>query len=208
MTTMTKMTVKTMAAAAAAAAALCAATFAAAQAPQPVRVRATIDSVDGPLLAVKSRDGVMMKVQLAPKAPVSEIVKASLADIKEGSYIAVTALSQPDGSQKAIEISIFPPGVHPPDGFRLWDFAPNSTMTNATVANKVTGVDGETLTVTYKDGEKKIIAPSDAVIVTSKKASLADLKPGKKIMVFAAKKLPDGTLEAPNISFGDYGVWR
>lgn len=187
---------------------LCAAPFAAAQAPNVVRVRGTIESVNGSVLDVKDRTGAAMKIQVAANAPVNEVVKASLSDIKEGSYIAVTAMPQPDGSQKAVAISIFPPGVHPPEGFRPWDFAPNSTMTNATVANLVTGVDGETLAVKYKDGEKKVIAPPDTVIVTSKKASLADLKSGQKIMVFAAKKLPDGTLEAPGISFGDYGVWR
>lgn len=201
-------TAKTMAAAAAAAAALCGATFAAAQAPQVVRVRATIDSVDGALLAVKSRDGAMWKVQLAPNAPVSEVVKASLADIEDGSYIAVTAMPQPDGSQKAVAILIFPPALHPPDGFRPWDYSPASTMTNATVAHEVTGAYGKTLTVQYKGGERTIIVPPAAEIVTYKKASAADLKAGQKIFIVAAKKLADGTLEAPNVSFGGYGVWR
>jgi hypothetical protein len=135
------------------------------------------------------------------------VVKAPLSDIKEGSYLAITASPQPDGSQKAMAILIFPPSVHPAEGFSNWDL-PNSTMTNATVASQAAGVDGQTLTVTYKDGEKKIIVPPSAEIITYKKASVADLKPGQKIFVFAAKKLPDGMLEAPNISFGDYGVWR
>jgi hypothetical protein len=190
-------------------AALLVASFAAAQAPQVVRVRATIDSVDGQTLAVKSRDGAMMKVQLAANAPVNEVVKASLDDIKENSYIAVTAMPQPDGSQKAVAILIFPEALRGvAEGFRPWDLSPNSTMTNATVANEVTGKDGETLTVKYKDGEKTIVVPADAVIVKYKKASAADLKAGQKIFVAAAKKLPDGTLEAPNVAFGDYGVWR
>jgi predicted membrane protein len=81
-------------------------------------------------------------------------------------------------------------------------------MTNATVANQVTSTDGQTLTVKYKDGEKKIIVPPNAEITMSKKASVGDLKAGQKISIFAAKKQADGTLEAPNISFGDYGVWR
>ena len=187
---------------------LCAASFAAAQAPDVVRVRGTIENVSGSMIDVKDRSGAALKVKVADNGPVNEVVKASLSDIKEGSYIAVTAMPQPDGSQKAIEVSIFPPGVHPPDGFRPWDFAPNSTMTNATVADQVTEKDGTTLTVKYKDGEKKVIILPDALIVTSKKASLADMKSGQKVMVFAAKKLPDGSLEAPNISFGDYGVWR
>ena len=186
---------------------LFAASFAAAQAPQVVRVRATIESIDGQILTVKGRDGAMMKVKLADNAPVNEVVKASLSDIKEGSYLAIIATPQPDGSQKAVAILIFPQGVHPPEGFSNWDL-PNSTMTNATVANEVTGTDGETLTVKYKDGEKKIIVPPSAEIVTYEKATMAALKPGQKIFIFAAKKLPDGTLQAPNVAFGDYGVWR
>ena len=142
-------------------AAVLVATSAVAQQPGVVRVRATIESVNGSMLDVKGRDGTMMKVQLAPNAPVTEIVKASLSDIKEGSYIAITAMPQPDGSQKAVAIFIFPPGVHPGEGFHPWDYAPNSTMTNATVANEVASANGQTLNVKYADGEKKIIVPSE-----------------------------------------------
>jgi hypothetical protein len=190
-------------------AAMFAASFAAAQAPQVVRVRATIESVNGTLINAKSRDGVEMKVQLAPNAPVSEVVKAALSDIKQGDYIAVTAMPQPDGSQKAVAILIFPEALRGlGEGHRPWDLTPGSTMTNATVGSEVTSVDGATLTVTYKGGEKKVIVPSDAVIVKYKKASAADLKAGQKIFVAGAKKLDDGTLQAPNVAFGDYGVWR
>jgi hypothetical protein len=187
---------------------LLAVSFAAAQAPQVVRVRATVESVNDTVIDAKGRDGAEIKLQLAANAPVNQVVKSSLSDIKQGDYIAVTAMPQPDGSQKAMAILIFPPNVHPPEGFRPWDFSPNSTMTNATVANQVTSADGATLTVKYTDGEKTIIVPVTAEIVTTKKASFADLKPGVKIFVAAAKKLPDGTLEAPNVAFGDYGVWR
>ncbi|HTE78748.1 MAG TPA: hypothetical protein VK653_18700, partial [Xanthobacteraceae bacterium] len=165
------------------------------QAPQTVRVRGTIASIDGSTLTVKARDGAEMKVKLADNAPVNEVVKALLSDIKDGSYLAITAAPQPDGSQKAMAILIFPPNVHPAEGFSNWDL-PNSTMTNATVANQVAGVDGQTLTVTYKDGEKKIMVLPSAEIITYKKATMADLKPGQKIFIFAAKKLPDGGLEA------------
>ena len=185
------------------------ASIAAGQAPNLVRVRATIDRVEGQMLDVKSRDGAMMKVQLAPNAPVNEVVKSSLSDIKKGDYIAVTAMPQPDGSQKAVAILIFPEAMRGvAEGFRPWDLSPQSTMTNATVANQVTSADGQKLTVKYKDGEKTVIVPPSAEIVTYKKASAADLKPGQKIFVAAAKKLPDGALEAPNVAFGDYGVWR
>lgn len=188
---------------------LFAASLAAAQTPEVVRVRATIDSVDGQTLAAKAPDGTMMKVQLAPNAPVNQVVKASLADIKQGDYIAVTAMPQPDGSQKAVAILIFPEAMRGvAEGHRPWDLSPNSTMTNATVASEVKSVDGETLNVTYQGGQQKVIVPPTAEIVTYKKATAADLKAGEKIFIPAAKKLPDGTLEAPNVAFGDYGVWR
>jgi hypothetical protein len=179
-------------------------------APPPVRVRATIEKIDGGVMTVKARDGAEMKLKLADNAPVNEIVKASLSDVKTGAYVAVTGLPQPDGSQKAIALYIFAEaqrGVG--EGYRpSWDFAPNSTMTNATVDSQVTGKDGQTLTVKYKDGEQKVLVTPATEITVATRKSVADLKPGQKILVFAAKKLPDGTLEAPNISFGDYGVWR
>jgi hypothetical protein len=179
------------------------------QAPPPVRVRGTLQSVDGSMLTVKARDGAEMKVKLTDNAPVNEIMKASLADVKTGAYVAVTGMPQPDGSQKALAVYIFPEAQRGlAEGHRPWDFAPNSTMTNATVDAQAAGVDGQTLTVKYKDGEQKILmTPATEITIASRK-SAADLKPGQKISVFAAKKLPDGMLEAPNISFGDYGVWR
>ncbi len=183
--------------------------LAAAQAPQIVRVRATIDSVSGSTLSVKSRDGAMMKIELAPNAPVNEVVKAALSDIKKDDYIAVTAMPQPDGTQKASTILIFPAAMRGVgEGSRPWDFTPGSTMTNATVADQVTGVSGQTINVTYKGGQQKVAVSPDTEIVKYKKASVADLKPGEKIFVAGAKKLPDGTLQAPNVSYGDYGVWR
>jgi hypothetical protein len=185
------------------------ASIAIAQAPPVVRVRATIESVDGSMLTAKSRDGAEMKIKLVDNAPATEVVKASLADIKPNSYIAVTGMPQPDGSQKAVVVAIFPEasrGVA--EGHHPWDYEPNSTMTNATVDTSVAGVDGQTLTLKYKDGEQKVMVLPTTMIVALVKKSVADLKPGQKIVVFAAKKLPDGTLEAPNVQFGDYGVWR
>lgn len=188
---------------------LFATSFAAAQAPQTVRVRATLENVSVPMLTAKARDGAEMKIKLADNAPVNEVVKASLADIKADSYIAVTAMPQPDGSQKAVAILIFPEAMRGVgEGHRPWDLEPNSTMTNATVAEQVAGTDGQTVTVKYKDGDKKILVTPATIIVTYKKAATSDLKAGQKIFIAAAKKLDDGTLEAPNVAYGDVGVWR
>jgi len=185
------------------------ASVAIAQAPPVARVRATIESVDGAMLTAKSRDGAELKIKLADNAAVNEVVKASLADIKPNSFVAVTGMPQPDGSQKAVAVVIFPEALRGVgEGHRPWDLEPNSTMTNATVDNEVAAVDGQTLTVKYKDGEQKIQVTPTATITTFAKKSAADLKPGEKIFIAAAKKLPDGTLEAPNVQFGDYGVWR
>lgn len=185
------------------------ATIAIAQTPQVVRVRATIESVDGSMLTAKSRDGVEMKIKLADNAPVNEVVKVPLSDVKPTSYVAITAMPQPDGSQKATAIIIFPEAMRGVgDGHRPWDFVPNSTMTNGAVDSSVASVNGEKLVVKYKDGEKTVLITPQTIIATYAKKSLADLKPGEKIFISAAKKNPDGTLEAPNVSFGNYGVWR
>jgi hypothetical protein len=183
------------------------ATFAAAQAPAMIRVRGTIESVDGQLLTVKSRDGSTIKVKLADNAPVRAVVPMKLADVKQGMFIGVTAMPLPDGTQKAVEIHIFPEAMRGTgEGFRPWDLMPNSTMTNATVDSEVAVNDGQKLVLKYKDGEKTFIMPSNVVVVTYAPATMADIKAGETVFVAAAKKLPDGTAEAPNLTISRNGV--
>lgn len=169
----------------------------------PVRVRGTIESVDGSVYVVKSRDGTQLKLKLPADVKVSSIVPAKLTDIKQGSYIGVAGMPQADGSQKALEVSIFPEALRGlAEGFRPWDLVPKSTMTNANVDAQVTSANGQTLTLKYKDGEKKIIVPSGTPVVAFAPGSASDLKPGAKIFIGAAKKHPDGTLEADRVNVG------
>jgi len=176
--------------------------------PQTVRVRGTVEAVDGPMLTVKGRDGqTTYKVKMADNVAVRGIVKASLADIKDNSFIGVTGMPQPDGSQKAVEIHIFPePMRGTGEGHRPWDLQPGSTMTNATVAQMVKSVDGDVITLKYKDGEKKIVVTPQTVIVTYVPGDKSELKPGAKIFIAAAAKKDDGTLEAAAISVGRDGI--
>jgi hypothetical protein len=172
-----------------------------------VRVRGTIERVEGQTLVVKARDGAELKVVLADNALVVGIVKASLSDIKPGTFVGVTGMPQPDGSQKAVEVHIFPEAMRGTgEGHYPWDLRPQSTMTNANVEQMVTGIDGQTLTMKYKDGEKKIIVLADTPIVTYVPSERSELKPGVKIFIAAAKKLPDGTLQAPRVNFGKDGL--
>jgi len=186
---------------------LFAAATASAQQPQTVRVRGTIEKVDGQVLTVKARDGATLTVKLADNAPVRTVLQRSLADVKQGTFVGITAMPQPDGTQKAVEIHIFPESMRGTgEGHRPWDLMPNSTMTNANVDSAVVSSDGKTLVLKYKDGEKTFIVPADVEVVEFAPATTADLKAGEKIFVVAAKKLPDGTLEAPAITVGKDGV--
>ena len=123
------------------------------------RIRGEVVKADGPKLEVKTRDGAMLNVTLDEKARVSALVKASLADVKKDAFIGIAGLPQPDGSIAAFSIHMFLPAQRGvvPDRHGPWDAKPNSTMTNAYVEDIVTGKDGETLTVKYKEGEKKIV---------------------------------------------------
>ena len=178
-----------------------------AQQPQTVRVRGTVEAADGPMITVKSRDGQSYKIKLTDNAVVRGIVKAPLSDIKANSFIGVTGIPQADGSQKAVEIHIFPEAMRGTgEGHRPWDLVPSSTMTNATVAQMVKGVSGDEITLKYKDGEKKIVVAPDTVIVTYVPGDRSELKPGAKIFIAAANKKDDGTLEASAVSVGRDGV--
>jgi hypothetical protein len=166
-----------------------------AQEAPPVRIRGTIEKVEDPTYIVKNRDGAEVKLVMAEKPSIAAIVKASLSDIKQGSFVGVTSMPQADGTHKAIEVHIFPEAMRGTgEGSYPWDLRPQSTMTNANVEQVVTAVDGHTLTLKYKGGEKKIFVPAEAVIVSYAVADKSDLKPGAKVFVVAAKR-PDGTLE-------------
>lgn len=169
----------------------------------PVRVRGTIDRVDGDTYIVKARGGGELKVKLAEKAMVVALIKASLADIKQGSYVGVSGMPQPDGSQRALEVHIFPEAMRGVgDGHRGWDLQASSTMTNGNVEQTAASSDGQMLTLKYKDGEKKIVVPSDTPIVVYVPGEKSELKPGASIFIAAAVKQPDGTLQAPRVNVG------
>jgi hypothetical protein len=179
-----------------------------AQQPAPVRVRGTIEAVDGAMLTVRSRDNqTFYKIKVADDAVVRGLVRASLSEIKDNTFIGVSGLPQPDGSQKALEIHIFPEAMRGTgEGHQPWDLVPNSTMTNAAVAQMVKAVDGDVITVKYKGGEKKIVVLPQTRIVTFVPGDKSELKPGVKIFIAAARKKDDGTLEAGSIAAGRDGL--
>jgi hypothetical protein len=178
-----------------------------AQQPPTVRIRGTIEAVDGPALSIKSRDGTDMKVRVTDNVAVFGVAKTELSEIKVGSYIGVTAMPEPDGTQKAVAVHIFPESQRgAAEGFRPWDQRPGSTMTNATVAETVKGTDGHNILVKYKDGEKKVVVPPDTPIVTFVAGDKSELKPGAKIIIFGAAKKDDGSLEAARVNVGRDGI--
>jgi len=177
------------------------------QQPPSVRVRGAIEAVDGSMLTVKSRDGAEMKVRMTDNVSIVGVAKIAMSEIKPGSYIGVSAMPEPDGTQKALAVHIFPEAMRGTgEGFRPWDLRPNSTMTNATVAETVAATDGQNIVVKYKDGEKKVVVPPGTPIVTFVPSDKSELKPGAKIIIFGATKKEDGTLEASRVNVGLDGL--
>ena len=176
------------------------------QPPTPSRVRGTIEGVDGDVLAVKSRSGEDVKLHMTGDMLVVGITKTSLSEVKLGSFIGATTVPGPDGSQKAVEVHVFPENMRGTgEGSRPYDLRPNSTMTNATVAETVAGNDGHTLMVKYKGGEKKVVVSPDTPVVAFVPADKSDLKAGAKVIAFM-KKLPDGSFETNRVSVGRDGL--
>ncbi len=176
--------------------------------PPPTRIRGTIEKVDGSNLTIKARDGSTVNVKLADNPRITAMVKASLADIKTGTFIGVTAMPQPDGSQKAIGLHIFMENQRGvvPARFSPWDREPGSTMTNADVESTVASVDGQTLMVKYSDGEKKVIVPPNTPVVRFEPGNAGDLKVGAQMIIIAGQKQPDGSIVAPAINVGRDGA--
>jgi hypothetical protein len=183
-------------------------TLATAQPAPTMRISGTIEKVDGPSLTLKAKDGAEHKLTLTDDARIVAVVKASMADIKENTFLGSAAMPQPDGTQKALEVHIFPEAMRGTgEGHRPYAPVKGSTMTNGTATGGVvSGVDGSAIKVKYKDGEKLIVVPANTPIVRYDIGSAADLKPGAHFTVLAATKKPDGTLEAARINVGRDGV--
>jgi hypothetical protein len=178
-----------------------------AQAQETVRVRGTIEKVDGGVYTVKSRDGSELKLTFTDNPLFVAIAPSTMADIKQGMFVGSAGTMQPDGTQKAIEVHIFPESMRGTgEGHYDWDLKPGTKMTNANVEQTVAGVDGPILSVKYKDGEKKLVVTPETIVVTYVPGNKDDLKPGTKIFVGAAKKMPDGTLQTPRVTYGRNGA--
>ncbi len=173
---------------------------------QTVRLAGTITGVDGPAIVVKATDGNEVKVNLAEKLLVIAQEKGSASDIKVGDYVGVGGMPQPDGTIRAMQIAIMAESQRGSnEGHGPWSRDPKGTMTNATVAERVTGVEGPVMTVKYKDGEKKVTIPVEATIVRYTQVDKSELKAGAQIAIGSAVKKPDGTLEAARVNVGRGG---
>jgi hypothetical protein len=178
-----------------------------ASAQEAVRIRGTVERIEGPVYVVKNRDGAEVKLTTVADNPLFvAIVPAKMADIKQGMFVGSAGMMQEDGTQKAIEVHIFPESMRGTgEGHYDWDLMPKSKMTNANVEQAVNSVNGQVLSVKYKDGEKKLLVTPETVVVTYEFGKREEIVPGTKIFVAAAKKQPDGTLQTPRITYGRNG---
>jgi hypothetical protein len=183
-------------------AAISAVAIAQAPANPPVRIRGTVEKIDGQNLTVKARNGETMNVKLAENYAVVGIAKASVADIGSGKFIGTTTVGERDGALVALEVHIFPEAMRGTgEGHYDWDLRPASKMTNANVANVVNMGKDRVLTVQYKGGEKKVLVPENAAVVSFMPANRSELKPGASIFLVSQRQ-PDGSLTAARVNVG------
>ena len=178
-------------------------------APSPtVRVRGTIVFADAAKMIVKDRGGEVVTLARAADMPVSEVYAIKLADIKQGSFVGTAAMPQADGSQKALEVLVFPEAARGTgEGHFPWDLQPQSTMTNATVADLASAPSstrgGQQLRLSYKGGEKTVLVPRGTPVVTFRPGTDALLVPGAKVLVNAQER--NGTPTAVRVLAGRNG---
>ena len=152
-----------------------------AMAQETVRIRGTVERIDGPVYVVKNRDGAEVKLTLTDNPLFVAIVPSKMADIKPGMFVGSAGMMQPDGTQKAIEVHIFPESMRGTgEGHYDWDLLPKSKMTNGNVEQAVTGVDGPVLSVKYKEGEKKLVVTPETVVVSYEMGKREEVQPGTR----------------------------
>jgi hypothetical protein len=171
-----------------------------------VRVRGSVVSLEGTKLVVHAKDGKDVTVNLADTFAALAVVKSSMADIKEGTFIGTATVAQPDSTLRSLEVVVFPDKMRGTgEGHYPWDLGSSSMMTNATVANAVKGIDGQTVTLAYKGGEKKIDIPANVPVVALVPGSKDEIKPGAIVFV-PTQRQADGTLQGGAVLFGKDGV--
>jgi len=169
-------------------------------APAPVRVRGTVEKLDGQNLTVKSRDGQSLAIALAPNIIVSYLTKKSAGDIKTGDFVASTGIKGTDGKLHAIEVRIFPENLRGVgEGQYPWDLKSDSIMTNATVGTITKSPQGNVVKVSYKGSESEFtIDPDTPVYGTATDGDTSLLKPGVAVFVIAQKQ-DDGKMTSSRL---------
>ena len=179
-----------------------------AAAPQgtPMRVRGTVEKLDGNVLMVKAKDGSDVTINLAPNFAVRGLAKKSLSDIHQGDYVASTGRPGSDGKLHAVEVRIFPEALRGVgEGQNPWDLTPDSKMTNATVTGISAAPKGQTFKVTYKGTESEYIVDPDTPILSYVQGDASMLKPGIAVFVIALKQ-PDGKIVSTNVTAETNGI--
>ena len=183
-------------------AAVSAAAIAQAPANPPVRIRGTVEKIDGTNLTIKANNGQSMNVKLADNYVVMGVAKANLADVASGKFIGTTTVGEREGALVALEVHIFPENMRGTgEGHYDWDLRPDSKMTNANVANVTSMGKDRVLTVQYKGGEKKVLVPEKAVIVSFTPTERSALKRGAPVFAVTQRQ-PDGSLTAARVNVG------
>jgi hypothetical protein len=172
----------------------------------PVRIRGTVDKLDGNKLTVKSRDGQAVDIVLADNVGVVYLVKKSMADIKTGDYLASTGIKGSDGKIHAIEVRIFPEALRGAgEGQYPWDLKPDTVMTNATAGTITKTGDGNVVSVTYKGTTSDYTIDPTTPIFTYAQGDKSLLVPGAAVFVIANKK-DDGTLTSARVTAEKDGI--
>lgn len=170
-----------------------------------LNIRGSVVNLANSTLKVKTREGETVDVALADDWQVASVANAKVSDIKPGDYVGIASLPKDQGGDGALEVLIFPPALKGAgEGSFGWDLKPNSSMTNATVANSVKDVDGRTVTVSYHGKEKKISIPDGTPVVTIAPATKDDLVAGAVVFI-PAEKASSATV-AHRVIVGKNGV--
>jgi hypothetical protein len=179
----------------------------------PIMLRGTVVSASANRLVLKSDTGVVT-VTLAQPFHLYARAPSDLSQVKERSFIGVTTVKQPDGSERATEIHVFPEELRGMgEGSRM--MAPDmstgaSRMTNGNVSasrmtnamasqsrmsnGNVSRTNGSSLVVQYAGGSQNVTVLANTP-VTELKIVSRDLAAGDQVAVLA-KKAPDGSLTA------------
>jgi hypothetical protein len=166
-----------------------------------VRISGSVEKFQGGIISISPSKGVTLNVRFDAGPGINSMRKGKVSDLKTGIAVTAEAKNNPAGGLMASQVIVYEAGSETVAGTQA-STDPKEVVARLTEISSTS--EGPQLSLTYKDGERKLTLAKDAVIWIARPASADDIKPGSLITI-AGRKPAEGEIKVMKASIGPSG---